>query len=225
MAKNPGEQLDIHDPLLEATLRAMQRKNVSPQAEKEFNLVGDIAREDTRSSSARVNRDTGKRVDRNFGGDIAAGATDDLNRRRGLLLREFDENMSTSERNFMEKIKTGGLSAGLGMFDSQFGAITQTNVNRQQQLTQQNAVNQEIDFLSKESELDRILNRENFAGQLRMSENQRRAEEKKKKGGLFGSIFGSILGFAAAPFTGGASLIPAATSLGGGLARQAAGGN
>lgn len=196
MANFPGQDLKIHDPLLDAALRSMQRGSVSPVAESEDARISTISKVRPHQRGLSEVR-LAERITRKKSGRDEKFAKDQsrfLNSRRHQILRANEANLFDSERRFREAIRTGGVQAALNMFGSQFNAISDVAVQNQQQLQQQNILNQDLAFNQSESELDRILNREIFQAQLRISENAARDQRKREKGGLFGNILGGIVG-------------------------------
>jgi len=215
-----GEDLKIFKPLDENVRRQLQGLSTK-QGQAEHDLIntqigGNIGGTANALAKAEKNRIGGY-----AGSALAEANMGDINTRKQRLLNEYNSGLSVSERSFKDAIKTKGLSNALDMFTSQLGAQTNVDVAGMENKAKLTEQNQNMAFLGQQSELDRILSREQLQGSLKLEQMQRSREKKKSAFGLLGNI----LGFAAAPFTGGASLaLPASRMMAGGVSNMAGGG-
>lgn len=195
-----GENLEIYKDLRPAINTAIQQGRLPMH--QEIDKAAQITRQGAQQTGLATSQGTESSIAGLYGEDIASANRQDIQAREARIQARFGSKLAKSERRFAEDVKTLGLDLALDMYTTQFGAVTDTMVNRSRQLTEQDEFNVTKQFTESQNALDRVLGYEFIEKQKALD---RAAQKKDKKKGLFGFL-GTAAGLLAAPFTGGASL-------------------
>ena len=189
-----GTDLKIYKPLFKNTKRQLKGLSTK-QGQAEFENIGNIMRSTGPGEAQAGDTTAGSRIANLFGNEISQSNIEDLATRRQRALNKFNSGLYQSERRFIDAVKTQGLENALGMFQSQLESQTKTNIASIDRDIQQNQVQQNMGFIQKESELDRILAREQYQADLSISNMQRKRDERSSKFNFLGNLLGNVVGF------------------------------
>lgn len=184
--EEPGKDIEIYKDLNPAIKAALLGKDL-PATQAKIDTIHKTGRDKATGENIATGDATQSRISGLYGKVVGEANAPDIASSRQRTLNEFMSEMSVSERNFIEDVKTKGMAAALQMYGAQLNSATETMVNATNNAASMDEFGITKQFTQEQNALDRLMGRYNIDAQTKIANIQNKKEKKQGIGQAIGT--------------------------------------